>query len=37
MKTKQDNDLNDHTDKVYAKNKTELSWPIRPSVFCDKN
>ena len=28
--------MNDHTDVFYAKNKTELPWPIRPSMVYDK-
>ena len=28
MKTKQDNDVIDRIGVIYAKNDTELSWPI---------
>ena len=36
-KFRQKNDVTDCTSVVYAKNKIELSWPIRPSVVCDEN
>ena len=36
-KTRLDNDVTDHTSEVYAKNKTKLSWPIRPSIVYDEN
>ena len=37
MKTKQDNELIDHTGVVYTKNKIELSLPIDPGVVYDQN
>ena len=37
MKTRQDDDIIDHTGVVYAKNKTKLSWPIKPTAFYDEN
>ena len=37
MKTRQDNDMTNHIDTVYAKNDIELLWPIEPIVDCDKN
>ena len=37
MKNRQDNDLVDLIGAVYAKNKIELSWPIKPGVICDEN
>ena len=32
-----DNDVTDHIDVVYTKNKTEFPWPIRPSVVNEEN
>ena len=37
MKIRQDHDVTNHIDAVYAKNDIELSWPIRLSAECDKN
>lgn len=37
MKTRQDNDVIDHNGVVYANNKIDLSWLIRPNVVYDKN
>ena len=37
MKTRQDNDVTDYKEAVYAKNETKLSWSIRLSVDYDKN
>ena len=37
MKTKQDNDVTNRTDVVYATNEIELPSLIRPSVVCDEN
>ena len=37
MKTRQDNDMTNSIGVVYLKNKTELSWLIRPGIVCDKN
>ena len=36
-KTNQDNDLTDHTGAIYAKNKTEFSWPIRSGADFGEN
>ena len=36
-KTKQDNDVTNRTDTVYATNEIELPSLIRPSVVCDEN
>ena len=36
MKTKQDNDLIDHTGMIYAKNYIELLGPIWSGAICDK-
>ena len=36
MKTKEDNNVIDCTDVVYAKNDVELLWPIRPSADYDE-
>ena len=36
-KTKQDNDVNDSIDLVYAKIKTQLSLPIWLDAVCDEN
>ena len=37
MKTKQDNDVIEHTSMVYIENNSELSWPIKPGVVCEEN
>ena len=37
MKTKQDNDLTDRASAFYAKNDTELSWPIGSGADYDEN
>ena len=37
MKTKQDNDVTDHTDVVYVKNDNEPSWLIKSGVVYDEN
>ena len=37
IKTKQGNDMIDHTSVVYAKNKIELSWQIKLKAHCDEN
>ena len=37
MKTRQDNDMTDHTSAVYDKNKIELSWLIKLGTTCDEN
>lgn len=36
-KTKQDNDVTDHTSAVYAENKFELSLPIKSGAVCHEN
>ena len=37
MKNKQDNNMIDRTYVVYAKNDSELSWPIKQDFICDEN
>ena len=37
MNAKEDNDMIDHIGVVYAKNDTELLWPIESSGDYDKN
>ena len=37
IKTKQDNDMSNHTSAIYTEKETELSWPIGPSAVCDEN
>ena len=37
MKTRQDIDVTDHKDVVYAKNEIELSWSIKQGAICDEN
>ena len=37
IKTKQDNDVTDHTRVGYTENETKLFWPIGPGVACDEN
>ena len=37
MKTRQDNDVTDHTGAIYVENNIELSWPIESGVVYDKN
>lgn len=37
MKSKQDNDVADHTRVAYIENEIELSWPIGPGADFDKN
>ena len=34
-KSRQDNNVTDHTGALYAKNETELSWPIRQGAVYD--
>ena len=34
--TRQDNDLTDHTDKIFSENEIELFWQIGPHVFCEE-
>ena len=29
--------MNDHTNVIYTKNKTELLWPIKQDAVCDEN
>ena len=36
IKHKQDNDVIDRTGTVYVENDTELSWPIKSGIDCDK-
>ena len=36
MKTKQDNDVTNHTSVVYIEIETKLSWPIRKNVVYHK-
>ena len=36
MKTKQDNDVTNHTGVVYIEIETKLSWPIRKNVVYHK-
>ena len=36
-KTRQDNDMIDHTWVVYAENETKLSWSIGSGADCDEN
>ena len=36
-KTRQDNDVIDHTDVVYIENETELSWLIGLGTIYDEN
>ena len=36
MKTKQNNDMTDHTDAVYIKNEIELPWLIVPGLVYDE-
>ena len=37
MKTRQDNDMSDYTNVVYANNETELLWLIRSGMVYDEN
>ena len=37
MKTRQDNDMTNHTGVVYVENKTKLSCSIEPSAVYDEN
>ena len=37
MKTRPDNNVIDRKSVIYAKNKIELSWPIRSSMIYDEN
>lgn len=37
IKTRQDNNMTDHTGVVYTENKTELLLPIRSKAVCDEN
>ena len=36
-KTRQENDVVNCIDVVYAKNDAKLSWLIEPGVVCDEN
>lgn len=36
IKTRQDNDVTNRTDMVYAKNEIELPWLIKLSPICDE-
>lgn len=36
MKTRQDNDVTDHTGLLYAEYEIELSWTIPQGKGCDK-
>ena len=37
MKTRQDNDVTNHTGTIYAKNDTKLLWPIRSGTVYNRN
>ena len=37
MKTRQDNDMIDHTCMIYVKNDNEISYRMGSSAICDKN
>ena len=37
METRQDNDMIDYTDAIYAQNEIELLGPIWSSVVCYEN
>ena len=37
IKTRQDNDLIDHTGMVYVEKETELSWSMALGTVCDEN
>lgn len=37
MKTRQDNDMTNHTGVVYIENDNELSRPIRPATIYNEN
>ena len=37
MKTRQDDDISDHTSVVYDGNKTKLPCPIELCAICDEN
>ena len=37
IKTRKYNDMFDCTGAVYDENETELSWPIKSSVYYDEN
>ena len=37
MKTRQDNDMIDHIDAIYAENDTKLSWSIRSVTDYNEN
>ena len=36
-KTRQDNNVNDHTSLLYAKYESKLSWPIRQGTMYDED
>ena len=36
-KTKQDNDMSNHTSAIYVENANKLLWPIKSSEVHDKN
>ena len=36
-KTRQDNNVTDHTRVAYTENEIKLSWPIGPHEVCDKD
>ena len=37
MKTREDNDMTDHTSAIYVENEIELLWPIKLGMACDEN
>ena len=37
MKTRQDNDVIEHTNAIYAENDIELLWPIELGVVYNEN
>ena len=37
IKTREDNNVTDHTGAVYVENDIKLSWSIRSSAICDEN
>ena len=36
-KTRQDNNVNDHTSLLYAEYESKLSWPIRQGTMYDED
>ena len=36
IKTRQDNNIIDHTGSIYTENEIELSWSVEPSVIHEK-